>query len=92
MQFYNDNVGFELVIFVFQLQLISDAGYQGEITSVSTACHQIEVFSRVLKTSVGGFLEDGEVMMDTNLPEFAVSSLWDLNITSKKISTVYNNN
>lgn len=59
------------------LQLISDAGYQGEITSVSTACHQIEVFSRVLKTSVTGFLEEGEVMMDTNLPEFAVSeSYW----------------
>ncbi|XP_020892734.1 negative elongation factor C/D [Exaiptasia diaphana] len=55
----------------FTIKLISDAGYQGEITSVSTACHQIEVFSRVLKTSVTGFLEEGEVMMDTNLPEFA---------------------
>ena len=55
-------------------QLISDAGYQGEITSVSTACHQIEVFSRVLKTSACTFLEEGEQTIDSNLPEFSVSS------------------
>ena len=54
-------------------QLISDAGYQGEITSVSTACHQIEVFSRVLKTSASSFLEEGEQTIDNNLPEFSVS-------------------
>ena len=54
------------------LQLISDAGYQGEITSVSTACHQIEVFSRVLRTSISGFLEGGEESIDKNLPEFSV--------------------
>lgn len=54
-------------------QLISDAGYQGEITSVSTACHQIEVFSRVLKTSACTFLEEGEQTIDNNLPEFSVS-------------------
>ena len=54
-------------------QLISDAGYQGEITSVSTACHQIEVFSRVLKTSASAFLEEGEQTIDNNLPEFSVS-------------------
>ena len=40
---------------------------------MSTACHQIEVFSRVLKTSVCGFLEDGEHAMDTSMSEFAVS-------------------
>ena len=54
-------------------QLISDAGYQGEITSVSTACHQIEVFSRVLKTSACNFLEEGEQTFESNLPEFSVS-------------------
>lgn len=60
--------------FVFlHWQLISDAGYQGEITSVSTACHQIEVFSRVLKTSASAFLEEGEQTIDNNLPEFSVS-------------------
>lgn len=33
----------------FLFQLISDAGYQGEITSVSTASHQPEVFCERLK-------------------------------------------
>ncbi|XP_015779376.1 PREDICTED: negative elongation factor C/D-like isoform X1 [Acropora digitifera] len=60
-----------IIILVFVFQLISDAGYQGEITSVSTACHQIEVFSRVLKTSVCSFLEEGEQTIDNNLPEFS---------------------
>lgn len=54
----------------FTIKLISDAGYQGEITSVSTACHQIEVFSRVLRTSITGFLEGGEDAIEKNLPEF----------------------
>lgn len=57
------------------IQLISDAGYQGEITSVSTACHQIEVFSRVLRTSITTFLEGGVEVMEKNLPEFTVSVL-----------------
>lgn len=42
------------------LQLISDAGFQGEITSISTAAQQIEVFSRVLKTAISGFLQNTE--------------------------------
>ena len=54
-------------------QLISDAGFQGEITSVSTACHQIEVFSKVLRTSITGFLEGGEDTIEKNLHEFTVS-------------------
>ncbi|XP_041375763.1 negative elongation factor D-like isoform X2 [Gigantopelta aegis] len=54
----------------FTIKLISDAGYQGEITSVSTACHQIEVFSRVLRTSISSFLEAGEEAIEKNLPEF----------------------
>ena len=40
---------------------------------MSTACHQIEVFSRVLKTSASAFLEEGEQTIDNNLPEFSVS-------------------
>lgn len=55
------------------LQLISDAGYQGEITSVSTACHQLEVFSRVLKTSVSSYLSDTEAFLKNNIHDFAVS-------------------
>ncbi|GLV33783.1 TH1 [Carabus blaptoides fortunei] len=44
----------------FTIKLISDAGFQGEITSISTAAQQIEVFSRVLKTAITGFLNNTE--------------------------------
>lgn len=60
-------------IFAVIVQLISDAGYQGEITSVSTACQQLEVFSRVLRTSLATLLDGGEENLEKNLPEFAVS-------------------
>ncbi|XP_025201401.1 negative elongation factor D [Melanaphis sacchari] len=36
----------------FTIKLISDAGYQGEITSISTASQQIEVYSRILKNFI----------------------------------------
>uniref|UniRef100_A0A7M4EBQ9 Negative elongation factor complex member C/D n=3 Tax=Crocodylia TaxID=1294634 RepID=A0A7M4EBQ9_CROPO len=55
----------------FTVKLISDAGYQGEITSVSTACQQLEVFSRVLRTSLATILDGGEDNLEKNLPEFA---------------------
>uniref|UniRef100_A0A4W3JDL7 Negative elongation factor complex member C/D n=1 Tax=Callorhinchus milii TaxID=7868 RepID=A0A4W3JDL7_CALMI len=55
----------------FTVKLISDAGYQGEITSVSTACQQLEVFSRVLRTSLATLVDGGEEHLETNLPEFA---------------------
>ncbi|CAB3367523.1 Hypothetical predicted protein [Cloeon dipterum] len=44
----------------FTIKLISDAGYQGEITSISTAAQQIEVFSRVLKTAITSYLSNSE--------------------------------
>ncbi|KAK6627541.1 beta ketoadipyl CoA thiolase, th1 [Polyplax serrata] len=44
----------------FTIKLISDAGFQGEITSISTAAQQIEVFSRVLKTAISGFLTNAD--------------------------------
>lgn len=44
----------------FTIKLISDAGFQSEITSISTAAQQIEVFSRVLKTSIIKFLTTPE--------------------------------
>ena len=61
-----------LIIIVCNLQLISDAGFQGEITSISTASQQLEVFSRILKTSINNFLERGEENLDSNLQEFIV--------------------
>ncbi|XP_035205730.1 negative elongation factor D-like [Stegodyphus dumicola] len=54
----------------FTIKLISDAGYQGEITSISTASQQLEVFSRILKTSISNFLEGGEEELQKNLHEF----------------------
>ena len=36
----------------FTIKLISDAGYQGEITSASTAAHQPEVFSGLVRNSL----------------------------------------
>ena len=56
-------------------QLISDAGFQGEITSVSTAAQQIEVFSRILKTSIGNILSSSEEDLEKNIKEFTVRSL-----------------
>lgn len=44
----------------YNFQLISDAGFQGEITSISTAAQQIEVFSRVLKSAIVGFLQSSD--------------------------------
>ncbi|XP_067931897.1 negative elongation factor D-like [Watersipora subatra] len=55
----------------FTIKLISDAGYQGEITSVSTACHQLEVFSRVLKTSVSSYLNNTESFLKDKMQDFA---------------------
>lgn len=57
------------------LQLISDAGYQGEITSISTAAQQLEVFSRVLKTSIASFVTNPEDWQKTT-KECAVSKNW----------------
>lgn len=59
----------------FTIKLISDAGFQSEITSISTAAQQIEVFSRVLKTAITKFLTHPD---DVNkcIEECAVSSLF----------------
>ncbi|XP_064456256.1 negative elongation factor D-like [Ornithodoros turicata] len=54
----------------FTIKLISDAGFQGEITSIATASQQLEVFSRILKTATDNFLEGGEESMERNLCEF----------------------
>ena len=59
----------------FVWQLISDAGYQGEITSVATACHQVEVFSRVLRTHLTNLLEGGEECLEEGVLEFAVGAI-----------------
>ncbi|GFT57970.1 negative elongation factor D [Trichonephila clavipes] len=55
----------------FTIKLISDAGFQGEITSISTASQQFEVFSRILKTSVANFLKGGVEEIKKILHEFS---------------------
>lgn len=52
----------ECLMLNFTIKLISDAGHQSEITSISTAAQQIEVFSRVLKNSITKFLNNPEDM------------------------------
>lgn len=49
----------------FTIKLISDAGFQSEITSISTAAQQIEVFSRVLKTTITKFLTNPDEVQST---------------------------
>lgn len=56
----------------FTIKLISDAGYQSEITSISTAAQQIEVYSRVLKTAINKFLTNPDDVQK-NIEECAVS-------------------
>jgi len=53
----------------FTIKLISDAGFQGEITSISTAAQQIEVFSRILKTSITTYLNSTPETLNKNLGE-----------------------
>jgi len=53
----------ECLMLNFTIKSISDAGFQGEITSVTTASQQIEVFSRVFKTTVTALLEGGDDAM-----------------------------
>lgn len=54
----------------FTIKLISDAGFQGEITSISTAAQQIEVFSRILKTSIATILTSSDEVKEKHIAEF----------------------
>lgn len=61
----------------FTIKLISDAGFQSEITSISTAAQQIEVFSRVLKTAITKFLSSPDDVQKC-IEECAVSNRSEL--------------
>ncbi|KAG9509055.1 Negative elongation factor D, partial [Fragariocoptes setiger] len=60
----------DCLMLIFTIKLISDAGFQGEITSISTASQQLEVFARILKTSIVSILEGNEEDVEKNLNEF----------------------
>ena len=55
-------------------QLIADAGYQGEITSASSAAHQPEVFCGLIKTLLTDIITASSPNeMEDTLKEFCVS-------------------
>jgi len=53
----------------FTIKLISDSGYEGEITNVAVASQQLEVFSKVIKTSISKLVEEGIENKQQNLKE-----------------------
>jgi negative elongation factor C/D len=53
-------------------KLISDSGYEKEITSVAVASQQVEVYSKVLKTAICKYLEEGVEDMQKNLKDIIV--------------------
>lgn len=54
-------------------QLVADAGYQGEITSASSAAHQPEVFCGLIKTLLTDIITSSPTDIDDCLKEFSVS-------------------
>lgn len=60
----------DCMMLLFTIKLISDAGFQGEITSISTASQQLEVFARILKTLTINILSGGEEDSEKNMLEF----------------------
>ena len=58
---------------MFDVKLISDAGYQEEIASVASATQQVEVFLRVLKTSLLALIDTRDpASLRKQLDEFLV--------------------
>lgn len=60
----------DCMMLLFTIKLISDAGFQGEITSISTASQQLEVFARILKTLITNILSGSEQDSDKSMLEF----------------------
>ncbi|KAI9285358.1 TH1 protein [Umbelopsis sp. AD052] len=51
------------------IQMIADAGYQGEIVKVATASTYIGVFNDVLKDSLERLIQEDDIGLDENLPD-----------------------
>ena len=58
----------------FAMKLISDAGYQSEITSASTASHQPEVFSGLLRNALMQITAARPAELQDSLRELSVSA------------------
>lgn len=54
----------------FTIKLISDAGYQSEITSASTAAHQPEVFSELVRNALSQISASPLTEIEGHLKEF----------------------
>lgn len=54
----------------FTIKLISDAGYQGEITSASTAAHQPEVFCGLVKNLISEIITASSSELEKSFKEF----------------------
>lgn len=63
-----------LLFTLFSLQMISDAGYQSEVGAMYSACNQIDVFSKVMKTSVTNYFSRPQVERTLILNDFVVRS------------------
>jgi len=57
----------------FTIKLISDAGFQSEITSASTASHQPEVYSSLVRNALTQIIVSHPTKAQENLAEFTVS-------------------
>lgn len=60
----------DCMMLLFTIKLISDAGFQGEITSISTASQQLEVFARILKTLISNILGASEHDTEKSMNDF----------------------
>lgn len=58
----------------FAIKLISNAGYQGEITNVKTACTQSEVFARVFRALLLEFVKESEFSGEENSLDFEITA------------------
>lgn len=56
----------------FTIKLVSDAGFQSEITSASTAQHQPEVFSALVKSALLQITSGRITDIDEHLRDFKV--------------------
>ena len=60
----------ESIFLKYAIKLITDAGHQGEITNLSTAASQLDVFARVIKTSLETLLSSPDEEIQEKLPKF----------------------
>ncbi len=60
----------DCVLLKFTIKLISDAGFQSEITSATTASHQPEVFAGLFKAAILNLTSSNVVEVQKHLRDF----------------------